>query len=292
MFEIHYQNGTIDEHNITTSTDLNGLADATLSVTEDMDYILVLVVYEAKDFTGDFYDPISDVFDESIYAIKTGLDTWIIYTIAGGSLLFVIATAIVVSRLVRAKPFDQLMDRVSDEDISENMVIMSPGVVLSIFDQTKGPIPLLQNDSFDNEKYSLRMRIGTENFLLKISDQAYSSLGFEEHDDRRRTGSINLPNEDMVGFIHGIQLPNKAMRGGFENLSLIVLADVEFGGFLLANQEFMFPEIDLLIDALRDKKPLSEVEVILAEIRKQSVIIMVAASKNQKKDKKELEKYK
>ena len=133
------------------------------------------------------------------------------------------------------------------------------------------------------------MRIGTENFLLKISDQAYSSLGFEEHDERRRIGTINLPNEDMVGFIHGVQLPNKAMRGGFENLSLIVLADVEYGGYLLANQEFMFPEIDLLIDALRSRQPLSDVEVLLTEIRKRSIVIMIAASKNQKKDKKELE---
>jgi len=35
----------------------------------------------------------------------------------------------------------------------------------------------------------------------------------------------------MVAFIHGIQLENKLMRGGFENLSLIVLADAAFGVF-------------------------------------------------------------
>ncbi|NHJ48537.1 MAG: hypothetical protein FK733_12200 [Asgard group archaeon] len=288
-FTVYYKNGSYAIITDDQETDSEGNATLTLQITEDMDYITVQISYEGSDY----YDPIITNFTENIYAIKSGgLETWVIYTIAGASLLFIIATAIVVSRLVRARPFEHYMEKVTAEDISENMVKMSPGVILSIFDQTKGPIPLLQNDSFDNEKYSIRMRIGTENFLLKISDQAYSSLGFEEHDERRRIGSINLPNEDMVGFIHGVQLPNKAMRGGFENLSLIVLADVEYGGFLLANQEFLFPEIDLLIDSLRDKQPLSEVEVILAEIRKRSVIIMIAASKNQKKDKKELEQYK
>ncbi|MBY8994091.1 MAG: hypothetical protein KGD59_06030, partial [Candidatus Heimdallarchaeota archaeon] len=291
MFEIHYQNGTVIYYNDTTSTDLNGLADATLLVTEDMDYISVIVVYEAKDSLGIYYDPISDIFGENIYAVSAGLTLQTILIIVGASVLFSIVMGFVIYRVARARPFEELMEKVSEEDIEKNMEKISPGVILSIFDQKKGPIPLIGNHSLESSFYKPRMRIGYENFLLKISDQAYSSLGFEEHDDRRRIGSLNLPNEDMIGFIHGVQLPNPAMRGGFENLTLIVLADKEEGGLMLANQEFMFIEIDELITSLQGRAPLGAIEEHLKTIRRRSVIIMLAAQKNAKKDKKETKKY-
>ncbi|MGC9779715.1 MAG: hypothetical protein HZR80_10775 [Candidatus Heimdallarchaeota archaeon] len=223
--------------------------------------------------------------------VPSGLSLqWIIIIIAL-AVLFSLVMGFVIYRVVRARPFEELMCKVSEEDIKANMETMSPGVILSIFDQKKGPIPLVGDHALDSPLYNHRMRIGVENFLLKISDQAYSSLGFEEHDERRRTGSINLPNEDMVAFIHGIQLANPAMRGGFENLSLIVLADKEVGGFLLANQEFLFLEIDELKAALQDKKALPEIETLLTKIRERSLIIMIAVQKNAKKDKNSKEEY-
>lgn len=287
MFEIHYQNGTILELNITTSTNLVGVATINLLITEDMDYVLVLAVFDGSPI----YDPISDVFGENIYAISAGLSLQIILIIVGAAVLFSIIIGFVIYRVVRARPFEELMEKVSEEDIEKNMEKISPGVVLSIFDQKKGPTPLIGNHSLETSYYKPRMRIGYENFLLKISDQAYSSLGFEEHDERRRIGSINLPNEDMIGFIHGVQLPNPAMRGGFENLTLIVLADKEAGSLLLANQEFMLIDIDELIVSLKGRAPLSVVEEHLQKIRRRSVIIMLAAQKNVKKDKKEIKKY-
>jgi len=81
------------------------------------------------------------------------------------------------------------------------------------------------------------------------------------------------------------------MRGGFENLTLIVLADKEAGVLLLANQEFMLLEIDELIVSLQGRAPLSVVEEHLQKIRRRSVIIMLAAQKNVKKDKKEIKQY-
>ncbi|MHA1198406.1 MAG: hypothetical protein ACTSQF_03545, partial [Candidatus Heimdallarchaeaceae archaeon] len=126
-------------------------------------------------------------------------------------------------------------------------------------------------------RYIGRMRIGIENFLLKIADQAYSSLGFEEHDTSRRVGSIILPTEKMTGFIHGVQIPNKMARGGFENLSLIVLADGEYGTLLLNYQEHIYDDIDILDKALKDKKSLKEIEEIIKAIRIKSVQVMLAA---------------
>ena len=159
---------------------------------------------------------------------------------------------------------------------------MSPGVILTIFDQRKGPIPLVVDHSLDIGRYISRMRIGVENFLLKIADQAYSSLGFEEQDAGRRVGSIILPSEKMVAFVHGVQLENKMARGGFENLSLIVLADSEFGNLLLNYQEYLYGLVDDLGSALKSKKNLKVVEDFIVDIRKQSVIIMLAAQEMEK----------
>ncbi|MHA1223873.1 MAG: hypothetical protein ACTSP3_11635 [Candidatus Heimdallarchaeaceae archaeon] len=86
----------------------------------------------------------------------------------------------------------------------------------------------------------------------------------------------------MIGFIHGIQLPNPAARGGFENLSLIVLADSEYGKLLLSYQEYLFSPIDELTKNLKEKKPLSEIEENIANIRKISVQIILAAQQVEK----------
>ncbi|MFW9852747.1 MAG: hypothetical protein ACFFDS_07390, partial [Candidatus Thorarchaeota archaeon] len=202
---------------------------------------------------------------------------WLMYTIIGGSIALVAIISFIIYKLTRPKPFEALMEKITDEEIATYYSIMSPGVVLTIFDQKKGPIPIIDDHSLSIARYRNRIAIGIENFLLKIADQAYSSLGFEEHTDERRTGSIRLPREQMIGMIHGIQLENKAARGGFENLSLIVLADSEYGNLLLSYQDFLFEDIDKLISKLQSKKPLSEVQEILSEIRRKSVIVMLAA---------------
>ncbi|MHA1318115.1 MAG: hypothetical protein ACTSQ6_11465, partial [Candidatus Heimdallarchaeaceae archaeon] len=171
---------------------------------------------------------------------------------------------------------DEILNSISDNDIVMNMTRICPGVVLSIFDQRKGAIPLVSDHSLDYS-YSGRIRIGLENFMLKISDQAYSSLGFEEHHSGRRTGTITLPNEGLVGFIHGIQLENKAARGGFENLSLIVLVENEYGTMLLSYQEYLYPLIDELISMLKNKKSLEDIEEQLSNIRSQATKTVLAS---------------
>ena len=86
----------------------------------------------------------------------------------------------------------------------------------------------------------------------------------------------------MVAFVHGVQLENKMARGGFENLSLIVLADSEFGNLLLNYQEYLYGLVDDLGSALKSKKNLKVVEDFIVDIRKQSVIIMLAAQEMEK----------
>ena len=219
-------------------------------------------------------------FAEQIISVKPpGLDTWILYIIIAGAAVLAFIVGFTLYKIVKPKPFEQLMEKITDEEIALNFSIMSPGVVLSIFDQRKGPVPLVMDHSLEIGRYIGRMRIGVENFLLKIADQAYSSLGFEEHDLGRRVGSIILPGEKMVGWVHGIQLPQEVARGGFENLSLIVLADSEYGTLLLNYQDYLYGDVDELIKALKEKKELEQVKVMIEDIRKKSVVIMLTAQK-------------
>ncbi|MBY9002051.1 MAG: hypothetical protein KGD64_14120, partial [Candidatus Heimdallarchaeota archaeon] len=210
------------------------------------------------------------------------LPNWLLGLIIGGSILIAGIISFIIYKATRPKPFEDLMKKVTDEEIALNYSILSPGIMLSIFDQRKGPIPLVTDHSLNIGRYLGRMQIGIENFLLKIADQAYSSLGFEEHTDERRVGSIVLPSEKMIGFLQGIQIKNPQARGGFENLSLIVLADRDYGNLLLNYQEYLYPKIDELDAALKGKESLKKVEELIKQIRITSVVIILAAQQVEK----------
>ncbi len=259
---------------ITVYTDADGYFTASFQMYEGIEYIDIEVFYDGNNH----HDISSSVLDASVYSMKPpGLPSWLLYTIIGGSVLLGLIVSLIIYKIVKPKPFEALMEKITDEQIALNYSIMSPGVVLSIFDQRKGPVPLVMDHSLELGQYVGRLRMGTENFILKISDQAYSSLGFEEHDTGRRVGSIVLPGEKMVGWVHGIQLPNETARGGFENLSLIVLADSEYSNLLLNYQDYLYDEADKLVEVLKAKNQLDNIKIIIEGIRKKSVIIMLAA---------------
>jgi hypothetical protein len=259
------------------STGSQGTASMLFTLTDEMAYIALEASYDGTPTQDSASFILQDVIITFPPPEPEVFPKWLMYTIIGGSIALVAIISFIIYKLTRPKPFEALMEKITDEEIATYYSIMSPGVILSIFDQRKGPIPLVEDHSLSIARYRNRIAIGIENFLLKISDQAYSSLGFEEHTDERRTGSIRLPREQMIGMIHGVQLENKAARGGFENLSLIVLADNEYGNLLLSYQDFLYDDIDRLISKLKTKKPLSEVQESLSEVRRKSVIVMLAA---------------
>jgi len=265
---------------INRTTNFEGNATIPFTMSDDIDYILVAVTYEGGDFVDLSY---SEIGEKIIKILPPGFPSWLLYTLIGGSLFAILIISFIVYRVTRGKPFEEVMEGITIDEINDRYEELSPGVILTIFDQRKGPIPLIASHSLDTTRYLGRMQIGVENFLLKIADQAYSSLGFEEHDVGRRVGSIILPTEKMIGFVHGIQLPNKMARGGFENLSLIVLTDSEYGNLLLNYQDYVYDEIDTIADSLKAKKPLKQVEDILRIIRHKSVKIMLTAEKVEKK---------
>ncbi len=281
-FSFTNYNYTISENLITNN---QGRANTLFTLNSTMDYI---------EIEGEYYG--SPTLDYVSFALESPVITiplpeaeefpkWLLYTLIAGSVALAAIVSLIIYRITRPKPFEELLEKITDEEILQNFHLMSPGIILTIFDQRKGPIPLVGDNSLDTMRYIGRMTIGVENFLLKIADQAYSSLGFEEHDTGRRVGSIILPTEKMIGFVHGVQLPNKMARGGFENLSLIVLADSEYGNLLLNYQEHMYEDIDELSNLLKSKKPLKEIEDEIKSLRILSVRIMLAAQKIELKEK-------
>ncbi|MCK4609714.1 MAG: hypothetical protein KAU62_01020, partial [Candidatus Heimdallarchaeota archaeon] len=283
-FSLHlaYEDANYTESFTDLETGRNGRYSMVFTLNSSMDHIIIEGSYEGQDTTDDASFVVEDPIITIPLPEAVKFPQWLLYLIIGGSIGVAAIISLIIYKVTRPKSFDELMERVTGEDIALNYSIMSPGVILTIFDQRKGPIPIVADHSLDIGRYIGRMRIGVENFLLKIADQAYSSLGFEEHDAGRRVGSIILPAEKMVAFVHGVQLENKMARGGFENLSLIVLADSEFGNLLLNYQEYLYGYVDDLSSALKSKKNLKVVEDIIVDIRKQSVIIMLAAQEMEK----------
>ena len=255
----------------TGQTNSYGNATATFIPTDDIDHIAVTVTYEGSDILGD----VSLDFSQTIVVIRAGLQSWLLYTIIGGSLAIIAIVSLIIYRATRSTPFEDLLKKVTEEDVMIKLPELCPGVILTIFDQRQGAIPILTDHSFGYE-HSGRIALETDNFILKVSDQAFSALGFEETLQGRRLGSLTLPNESMLGFLQGIQIQNKAARGGFENLVLVVLTDLEYGTTLLTYQEYLHPLIDDLQTMLQVKKPLKEIENQMRVIRLQAVRLILA----------------
>ena len=262
---------------INDTTDSNGIASVTFTMTEEIEQIRIYATFEGDQFL----DVASFELGDFVISIPPpGIETWLLLTIIGGVVLLAVIASVVVYRLTKKKPFEIYLSKIPDQDITMKLTELCQGAILSIFDQKKGAIPLVVEHSLQYD-YGNRLALEAENFVLQVGDQAFSSLGFEKTMKGRRLGSLTLPNESMLGYIHGIQLENKMARGGYENLVLTVLTDLEFGTLLMAYQEFLHHEIDELISMLVKKKPLYEVREQLVTIRRQTTKIILAAMLSQ-----------
>ncbi len=258
--------------NLTDTTDASGQASISFEMSEDIEQITFSATYEGNPYL----DSILAESEEIVKTIKTpGLASWLLYVIIGGSLAVLALVSFIIYKVTKSTPIEVLMSKISEEDIIIKLTEFCPGAILSIFDQRQGAVPIISDHSLSFE-HSGRIALETDNFILKVSDQAFSSLGFEETIQGRRLGSLTLPNESMLGFIHGIQLKDKSARGGLENLVITVLTDLEFGTTLLSYQEFLHPLIDDLQTLLEKKKSLKEIEEQIRLIRHQTVRIILA----------------
>ena len=245
-------------------------------MTEEIDHLTFSASYDGDTI---FYSTVIDS-EEVIVTIKPpGIASWLLYVIIGGSVLALAIVSFIIYRTVKSTPFEKILSKIPDQDVLMKLAELCPGGFLTIFDQRQGAVPLITEHSLDYE-YGSRMTTEVENFILKISDQAFSALGFEETIQGRRLGSITLPNEQMLGYIHGIQLKSEKARGGYENIVITVLTDLEYGTLLLTYQEFLHPDIDKLKSMLEKKEPLKEVQKQINQIRKQTTKIILAAQES------------
>ena len=274
-----YDNFKIDYAN----TNSTGYATITFQMTDEMAYIGVFAEYSGDQ--NNFFGSTSFELNQVIRSVKpSGLQPIFLYLIIAAAVILMAIVSFVVYKLTRTQPIDEVIVEITESEIMDKLATINPGVILNIFDQRRGAVPLVSNHDLDS-RYSNRFAIGMENFLLKIADQAYSSLGFEEQHDRRRIGSIILPREGMVGFIHGIQLPNADARGGFENLALVVLVNEKDDNALLGNQVYLYDDVDTLTNMLKERRSLEEINEQLLVIRKKAVRIVLAALRLEKGNK-------
>ncbi len=285
-FYIYYKEGTyalpsdFDDYitELVYTNDI-GLAQASFEMTEEIDYVIVNVKYEGNNVL----DSISFTLEEPIYSIilDLGIPRYLLIIIIISSLVLMALVSFIVYKKTRPKPFEQLMEQIDEEEIELKIHDICLGVILSIFDQKKGPIPLLDVTSLEIESNRKRISLGKDNFIIKICDQAFSSLGFDDAADARRTGTIRLPSEGMTGYIHGVRLENKKARGGYENLSLIILTQEQYGSILIGHEEFLFGKIDELEKNLKSQKSLKEIQNHIQDLRILSTRIVLAGLKEE-----------
>ena len=256
----------------TDMTSSDGTASVDFLLTEEIEQIAISATFEGSAILGD----IRFEFEEIIKTVKAGLSPVLLYSIIGGGILLLALVAFIVYKATKRKPFDKYLAIVESQDLMMRLNEICPGVVLSIFEQKKGPIPLISEHSFDYD-FGGMFSVGTENFLLKICDQSYSTLGFEDVHQGRKISAINLPNEGLVGFVHAIQIERDTARGGFENLSIIMLTQADFGNYLITYSEYIYDEIDELISRLKSQKPLVEIKEQIYVIRQRTAQVILAA---------------
>ena len=216
---------------LSAMTGLDGKASVDYLLTEEIDQIAIAATYAGSDILGYVYIE----FEETVKTIKAGLSPTLLYSIIGGSIALLILVSFIVYKSTKRKPFSKYLDKIDSQNLIMRLNEVSPGIVLSIFDQKKGPIPLLSDHSLD------------------------------------------FDYEGLVGFIHAIQLENKSARSGYENLSVIMLTQEDYGNYLLAHSEFIYKHIDDLISKLKQELPLSEIKQQLIDIRQRTVQVILAA---------------
>ncbi|NPD87911.1 MAG: hypothetical protein HGN29_04260 [Asgard group archaeon] len=256
--------------NDTTGSDGRAIVDFLL--TENVSSIAISASFQGSDILGF----VSFDFEEEVKTIKAGLSPVFLYSIIGGSIFLLVLVSLLIYFSTKRKPFEKYLNKIPSQDLMMKLNEICPGVILSIFNQRTGPVPLLSDHSFSYD-YAGRFALETENFLLKLCDQAYSTLGFEDIHQGRKTSALNLPNEGLVGFVHAIQLENKKARGGFENLSIIIITQADYGTLLLTYSEYIFQEIDELISSLEVKKSADEIKEQILKIRRRATHVILAA---------------
>ncbi|MHA1200230.1 MAG: hypothetical protein ACTSQF_12965 [Candidatus Heimdallarchaeaceae archaeon] len=256
------------------ATDSQGVASADFLMTSDIDYVLITVYFSGNEYTESKYLE----FEETIKTISAGIPPHILYPVIAGSILLIAIIVYIIFKLTRPKPFDEILEKITEEEITEKLIQINPGVILVFFDQRKGPTPMIQDQDI-GEHYRDRLSFGVENFVIKICDQAISSLGFEDKDEGRRRGTILLPSERMIGAIYGFLIKSETARGGYENLSLIILIDEKYDEVFATNHTYIYDSVDQLEHNLSQRRPLVEVRQSLTSIRRQVTKIVLAGLK-------------
>ncbi|MFW9996434.1 MAG: hypothetical protein ACFFD4_30605, partial [Candidatus Odinarchaeota archaeon] len=154
----------------------------------------------------------------------------------------------------------ETIDMVTDEEIKIALSDHTLGIVVSVFDQWHGPIPIfveptILRDNFDK--------------MVELSDRSFSASRFIEGFDEEKPSSFEFnlaPGVFTSSLTFGFSLERPEKRGGAENITLNILVNKTYD-FLVSQFIEQFSDIVHEIHILMDKNP-SEREKIATKVIK------------------------
>jgi hypothetical protein len=132
--------------------------------------------------------------------------------------VFLAIALVAVQRFRTISGFDkkkiiQDLEKISETEVWEKNDNISLGLIASVFDQVKGPVPIVWHP----EKLGV-----SEMMIHSLADRSFSTLGFVSNpeEDKDATFRFQVGGEKCAVFGYAFAFANPEARGGQENLSL------------------------------------------------------------------------
>ncbi|MHA2094499.1 MAG: hypothetical protein ACW98F_07720, partial [Candidatus Hodarchaeales archaeon] len=230
--------------------------------TQDLEGNSDSVAFDIRDYPGR-NDPI-------LHPAVGGLPEWVLL-IAGLAVFLIFMGSVVYVRFIR-KPEIVGLDKglvmkgvsgVNDEEIISGVDRHTLGLVVSFFDQSHGPIPIIVIPEMLKDNYSK---------LVALSDKSFSTTQFSEEysSEEQSSYDFNLGEQLRISVLSfGFALEKPDARGGQENLTLNILVHKD-----------IFKLIEQFKDEIQDK--VHEFHLTMAEDSANKVMIRIKANEVRK----------
>jgi hypothetical protein len=211
-----------------------------------------------------------DSTDKLLEFIPPGLPVWVLY-LAAGVILIILLGSFVYVKYVRKPELVGLdkdtvidkMSQISEEEINHAISDHTLGIVISVFDQWHGPIPLFVEPAILRDNFET---------LVTLSDRSFSVSRFVDNFIEEKPSNFEFdlaPGVSTSTLTFGFSLNRPDKRGGAENITLNILVDKTYESLV---SQFIDKFNDKVheIHVLMDEKP-SEKEKVAENVAEKVV---------------------
>jgi hypothetical protein len=213
--------------------------------------------------------------DKTIEFNPPGLPIWILY-LAAVIILTILLGSFIYVRYIRKPELVGLdkdlviekMSQVTEAELDHAISDHTLGVVISIFDQWHGPVPLFVEPAILRDNFEK---------LVELSDRSFSASRFVENFDEEKPSNFEFdlaPGVSASSLTFGFSLNRPDKRGGAENINLNILVDKNYES-LVAQFIDQFKDIVHEIHVLMDKKTSEKEKVTEKVIKLRKVITSI-----------------